>query len=168
MNAIPVDILVKAITTLLTEAYPGPPDPSSTWWIDNSPDSGILGVIQNLSAEEASTPAGGAAGPGSTIVSNVEHLRWSLANANAAMRGEQYQGNWAQSWHMVQTDAAAWDRLRAELRLEFEAMLANLSQVDDLQSDYLLGVLGLIPHAAFHLGLIRQMIERLKSPGSQS
>jgi len=32
-----------------------------------------------------------------------------------------------------------------------------------LQGDYLNGVLALIPHAAFHLGLIRQMIERVRS-----
>jgi hypothetical protein len=31
-----------------------------------------------------------------------------------------------------------------------------------LQGDYLNGVLALIPHAAFHLGIIRQMIERVR------
>lgn len=40
MKDIPVSLLTAAITTLLTEAYLGPPDPTATWFIDNAPPPG--------------------------------------------------------------------------------------------------------------------------------
>jgi hypothetical protein len=48
MTEIPVRMLTESIITLLTEAYPGPPDHTATWFIDNDPDSGILGILRLL------------------------------------------------------------------------------------------------------------------------
>ena len=162
MTTVPVAALVDSIVNLLTEAYAGPPDPSSTWFIDNEPDSGILGTIDRVSAAEASQSMDGKGGPGSTIASNVEHLRWSLAQSNAAMRGEPF-GRWKESWQLAQADPATWDRLRENLRTEFEVLRNGLlSQSGELQGDMLTEVLALLPHAAFHLGIIRQMLERVR------
>ncbi len=159
---IPTTTLINSIVVLLTEAYAGPPDPKATWFIDNEPNSGILGQLENVSAEEASTPIDNKGEPGTTIASHTEHLCWSLANANAAMRGEQYNPNWGESWKLLQADSEAWDRLRSSLRAEFEAMCQGLKSQTDLEGDYFLGVLALVPHAAYHLGTIRQMIERVR------
>ncbi len=155
--------LVQSIADLLTEAYAGPPDPSSTWFIDNEPDSGILGILAGVSAAEASLSVDGSGGAGTTIAANAEHLRWSLANANAALRGEDYNGNWSESWNTFNADAAAWERLRQELRTEFETLRDAIQKQDDLSGDYLTGVLALLPHAAYHLGTVRQMVERVRS-----
>ena len=163
MNTLPTTTLINSIVELLTEAYAGPPNPKATWFIDNEPDSGILGILKSVSAAKASTSVDGSGKSGSTIASNVEHLRWSVANANAAMRGKPYNPNWGESWELLDADEAAWDRLRQELRLEYEALSEALKMQEDLPGDYLNGVLGLIPHAAFHLGVIRQMIERVRS-----
>ena len=155
--------LTNAIVVLLTEAYPGPPDPSGTWFIDNEPDSGVLGILDTVSVAEASRSVHPDGDPGSTIASHAEHLRWSLANANAALRGEEYNGKWSESWRLLETDQAGWDRLRLDLRREFEAVCQAIqAQTDFPQDEYLLGVLGLIPHAAYHLGNIRQMVERVR------
>jgi len=164
MTSIPVTTLVNAIAELLTEAYAGPPDPSSTWFIDNEPVSGILGLLSRISAAQASQPVNGAAGPGSTIAAHAEHLRWSLANTNAAMRGEPF-GNWKESWQMIRTDPGEWDRLRASLRHEFETLREAIRRQTELPGEYLLGALVLLPHAAYHLGTIRQMIERVGGGG---
>jgi hypothetical protein len=163
MSTLPTTTLINSIVDLLTEAYAGPPNPKATWFIDNEPDSGILGILKSVTAVEASTSVDGSGKSGSTIASNVEHLRWSVANANAAMRGKPYNRNWAESWDLLDADEAAWDRLRQELRLEYEALSEAIKMQEDLPGDYLNGVLGLIPHAAFHLGVIRQMIERVRS-----
>lgn len=163
MSTLPTTTLIKSIVDLLTEAYAGPPDPKVTWFIDNEPDSGILGALKSVSAAEASTSVDGSGKSGSTIASNVEHLRWSVANANAAMRGKPYNPNWAESWELLNADETAWDRLRQALRLEYEALREAIKMQEDLPGDYLNGVLALIPHAAFHLGVIRQMIERVRS-----
>jgi hypothetical protein len=92
----------------------------------------------------------------------VEHLRWSLANANAALQGKPYQGNWKESWNTLHADAARWDQLRVDLRSEFEALKENLGKQTELEGVYLLGVMALVPHAAYHLGTIRQLIERAR------
>ena len=165
MSTIPISELLDSFFILLTEAYAGPPDPSSTWFIDNEPDSGILGTLKNVSAAEASHSMDGKGGSGSTIASHAEHLRWSLAQSNAAMRGEPF-GNWGESWQIVQVDPVEWDLLRDNLRAEFETLSKTMpEQSGELVGDTLTGVLALLPHAAFHLGILRQMVERVKERG---
>ena len=163
MTTLAISTLIDSIVVLMTEAYAGPPDPSSTWFIDNEPNSGILGILEDVSASEASFSVDGSGHNGTTIAANAEHLRWSLASANAALRGETYQGNWKESWNLLNTDQPAWDRLRQALRSEFETLLLELKKQSSLPGDALNGVLGLIPHAAYHLGTIRQMKERARA-----
>lgn len=79
---------------------------------------------------------------------------------NAAIRGESL-GEWKESWRLLHKDDAEWDRLRSALQTEFE-MLCELSRQTDLPEEYLSGFLALLPHAAYHLGTIRQMIERVR------
>lgn len=156
-------ILINSIVELLTEAYTGPPDPNATWFIDNAPNSGILGQLESVTAEEASTPIDNKGEPGTTIAAHAEHLRWSLANANNAMRGEPYNPDWSESWKLLKVDSEGWDRLRISLRDEYETMRqALMNQTEAPQDEYLLGVMALVPHAAYHLGTIRQMIERVR------
>ena len=157
-----IDVVIKSISTLFSEAYAGPADPSSTWFIDNEPDSGILGLISGVSATEASWSANHN-DPGTTIASHVEHLRWSLANANEALEGKEYQGNWKESWNTLHADEPEWESLKKGLRSEFERLLGNLQKQAEMPGDYLTGVMALLPHAAYHLGTIRQLIERARS-----
>jgi len=163
MSSISFDILKEAITVLVTEAYAGPPDPRETWFVDNEPDSGIFGALRHLTAAEASFSVDGSGKHGSTVAANVEHLRWSLANANGALRGQPYNPDWAASWNTISVDDARWEQLRDELRTEFESLRAAIGAQTELPGVFLTGVLAMAPHAAFHLGLIRQMIERVKA-----
>ena len=155
--------VINSIVYLLTEAYAGPPDPSSTWFIDNEPDSGVLGIVANVSAAEASKSVDGSGESGTTIAANVEHLRWSLSMMNAAIRGETFEGKWKESWRLLTVDNASWDALRNELRAEFEMLCQDLQAQTDLPEQYLTGTLALLPHAAYHLGTIRQMVERVRA-----
>ncbi len=164
MPDIPITVLTRAIADLLTEAYAGPPNPHSTWFVDNEVNSGIFGALDRVTAEEASTPVGGAEDPGSTIAANAEHLRWSLALGNAYFRGESPSGNWSESWQLIRAEPARWDALRAGLKSEFETLRDAILKADNLEGPFLMGTLAFLPHAAFHLGLIRQMIERVKEP----
>jgi hypothetical protein len=163
MDAQTTTELIRSIVDLLIEAYAGPPNPAETWFIDNEPDSGILGILAGVSAAEASTPVDGKGDAGSTIAANAEHLRWSLANANAQIRNETYNPNWSDSWLLINADEVGWDRLRQELRSEFETLRDALQRLEDLPSEYFTGVLALIAHAAYHLGTIRQMLERVRA-----
>jgi hypothetical protein len=161
MNALSATAVLHSVVELLTEAYAGPPNPASTWFIDNEPDSGIFGILEGVSAAEASVSVDGSGKPGTTIAANAEHLRWSLAMMNAAIRGEPL-GEWKESWRLLYAEDDEWDRLRHALRDEFETLRLALSSQTEFPEQYLTGTLALLPHAAYHLGTIRQMIERVR------
>ena len=156
-------VFINSFVDLLTEAYDGPPDPSSTWFVDNEPDSGVLGILAGVSAEEASKSIHEIGERGSTIAANAEHLRWSLANFNAAMRDEPYSTKWSESWDLLQADQAEWDRMRKTLRAEFEALREGIKKQAEIPEEYFIDVLAILPHAAYHLGTIKQMVERVRS-----
>ncbi len=163
MSTIPVSELTQSIVDLLTEAYQGPPDANTpTWFNDNDPNGGVFGLISPLSAEEASMSADGSGNPGTTVAAHVEHLRWSLANANGALRGDPYQSNWKESWQVVSVDSAEWNLLRLTLQSEVKTLCNAIQKQENLEGPYLNGLLALVPHAAYHLATIRQIIERVK------
>ena len=150
---IPVKTLTKILAELFSEAYTGP-NHGYTWFIGNRPDSGILGTLENVSAEDASKmqPSG------STIAAHTEHLRWSLAVANAYTRGETPELKWAESWSVQTVDADAWAKLRAELKREYEALHRAVQSQREIAGEQMLtAMLAFTPHAAYHLGVIRQM-----------
>lgn len=163
MNTVNVTTLTRVIVDLLIEAYDGPPDAHTpTWFNDNDPNAGILGQIRPLTPAEASRSADGSGNPGTTVASHVEHLRWSLANANNAMRGQPYQPKWSASWTVTAVNEAEWDRLRDQLKEEYQNACSLIKQQDSLQDEYLYGGFALVPHAAYHLATIRQIIERVR------
>jgi hypothetical protein len=168
MSTVLVSTLVNCIAALLTEVYEGPPDPRSTWFIDNEPDAGVFGALRHVTAQEASTSVDGSGDSGSTIASHAEHLHWSLANINATMRGEAWNPDWKESWLTSGADEAEWERLQQALKEEFETLRRAIKRQEELPGEYLMGVLAITPHAAFHLGLIRQMVERVKGMSSVS
>jgi hypothetical protein len=147
---------------LRIETYAGPPDPSSTWFIDNQPDAGLIGILEGVSALEASISADGIGESGTTIASHAEHLRWSLASMNAAIRGEPL-GDWKESWQVLSTDEAGWEGLRSAPRNEIETLKQALLGQTQLPEEYLTGTMALLSHAAYHLGTIRQMVERVRA-----
>jgi hypothetical protein len=163
MTTLPVATLIESITTLLTEAYAGPPDSHTTWFVDNADNAGLLGLLADVTAAEASTSADGSGRPGTTVAAHLNHLRWTLANLNATLRGAAWNPNWSESWELNTADQAAWQALRDTVRAEFDVLREALGQQTELPGEYLTGTLALLPHAAYHLGTIRQMIERVRN-----
>ena len=151
---LPVKTLTTIVAELFSEAYTGP-NHAYTWFISSEPGSGILGTLEHVGAEEASRPQP----RGSSIAAHAEHLRWSLATANAFTRGETPQLNWSESWSVQVVDANAWNKLRAELKSEYEALHRAIQSHPELSDEQLLtAMLAFTPHAAYHLGAIRQMV----------
>ena len=139
------DIIIE----FLDEVYDGPSHPI-TWFINNDPESGLLGTVKKLTAEEASTPI---IDNGTTIAAHVEHLRWSLNKTKSFLRGENPVMNWSESWRVRRIDPENWMLLIEQLRIEYDQLVQWLSSGVSLASDeQLKEVLALIPHAAYHLG----------------
>ena len=80
----------------------------------------------------------------------------------ATIRGEPL-GEWKESWRLLYTVEADWERLRGSLRAAFETLREALKSQTHLSEEYLTGLLALLPRAAYHLGVMRQMIERVRS-----
>jgi len=164
VNTIPVSTLAESIAMLFEEAYVGPPDDKTpTWFNDNSADAGVFGQIKEVSAAVASISADGTDKPGTSIASHLEHLRWSLANINAAFRGLPYNPNWSESWTVVRVNDAEWSNLCGALKAEYNVLHAAILDIKVMENEYLHGVIALVPHAAYHLATIRQIKERLLS-----
>jgi hypothetical protein len=70
MNTLSSITVLNSVVELLTEAYAGPPDPSTTWFIDNAPNSGVLGMLEEVSALEASKSVDGSGETGTTIAAH--------------------------------------------------------------------------------------------------
>jgi len=159
MATLSSESLVQTLLELFTEAYEGPRDTGSTWFTNNEPDAALLGTLRRLSAEAASTSL---ADGSLTAAAHAEHLRWSLAMANGVVRGAPPQFDWAESWTVQTVDPEAWDRLREALRHEYETLREAIATQPFWENpQYLTGVTALIPHAAYHLGAIRQMLPLL-------
>lgn len=170
MQMISISTILSINLTLLKELYEGVPASEPTWAIDNGPGSGILAVARGVNAAEASVSVDASGSRGTTIAAHIEHLHWSLAQVNRTLRGEPWQSNWSESWDLLHADEAGWDRLRGDLRQEYErlrdvlaGMVASPENLPELDEDALTGTLALAPHAAYHLGTLLQMVERARA-----
>ncbi|NJK43584.1 MAG: hypothetical protein HC933_04320 [Pleurocapsa sp. SU_196_0] len=85
-----MNTFVSVIQDLLGEAYAGRTQ-SPTWFIDHGAHSGVLGTLETISASDASKDV---VSGGSSIAAHTHHLRWSLAMANAMMRGQPASRDW--------------------------------------------------------------------------
>jgi hypothetical protein len=154
MNQISQRDAIRIARELFSEAYAGP-QPQWSWFVNAEPDSGVFGSIKDLTAEQASAePSPG----GRSIAAHVEHLRWSLETVNRTLRGEPWEPDWSASWTVQIVDDSQWQSLRAALRGEFEELLNALNDDLDVSDPRMLqGLFALAPHAAYHLGTIRQI-----------
>jgi len=170
MKNLPVSQVVQIAAGLLREAYEGVPAGTPTWFIDNGPESGILALLRGVSAEEAYHAAHGSGDPGTTIASHAGHLHWSLALVNRTLRGEPYEANWSESWNPLESGPEAWDSLRAGLTKEYEDLRDSLTVLFqsegspvDFDEDTVTGMLAMVPHAAYHLATMQQILERVRA-----
>lgn len=148
------DEMANALVGLFREAYDGT---DSSFFSDGGKGS-LLGTLTGLSAEQASRPV---TVDGLTIAAHAEHLRWSLANLNAAAKGAPWNPDWSSSWLVRHVDASAWDALRSALQHEYEATLEFMGGLDvgSLGPMMFSGTVATIAHAAYHLGAIRASLK---------
>jgi hypothetical protein len=148
--------LRESALLLLREVFEGPVDPAVTWVVENDRAAGLFGTVDALTAEEASlVPAGR-----SSVAAHVNHIRFFVRQANAYAAGEEPDQDWEGSWRVQRVDPQSWADLRAELRSEYDRLLANAEEVDLTVPEMRTGMISLVAHAAYHLGAIRQIAIR--------
>jgi hypothetical protein len=154
---------IRSVLILLDEAYVGPDEQQGVWFLDNVPNGGFFGTLQDVSAQLASRSV---VEGGSTIAAHTNHLRFSMELANRAFRGENAYANadWAGSWSIKRVSESEWKQLTASLHAEYEKLREAIQGGSNWSNFYMLtGALALVAHAAYHLGAIRQMVRALQA-----
>ena len=140
---------------ILREVYVGA-EGQHTFVIDNAPNNGILSAIKTVSAKEASATSHEG---GSTIAAHTGHLKWSLDYAMEFLKGNQPHWDWDDSWKRIVVNESEWKELQQELAAAYERIAAATRNVKDWSHPaFVKGVLALLPHAAYHLGAIKQLM----------
>lgn len=161
-STISQDAFLEALRTLVNEAYLGPSDPRGTWFVDNEPDCGFVGMLNRVTAVQASVERGYPAG--GSIAAHAFHIRFALDLVIRASRGEPAYENakWSESWVRTTVDLEEWDALRTELRRMIGELTASLIPGPQWNNPMMLtGSMAVAAHGAWHLGAIRQMVAAL-------
>lgn len=123
-------------------------------------DIALLGMLERLSAEEASRMV-----CGGNVASHARHVLFSVtAYHNAMKHGAPsfIADNWPE-WNPCATNPEEWNTIRAELAFQVKDLLTLVkAQTDSAGQSYLLG-LGALAHMAFHLGAIQSKYDVLKA-----
>jgi hypothetical protein len=152
-----------ALATLVGELVDGPPGRLA--FVLNPGDPGLLRSLDRLTAEAASTAAGG----GASIAAHVEHLRYGLSLMNRWAAGENpfRDADWSASWRTGPVSKAEWARLRSDLAAEAHRWLSAIAKPRDVDGTELRGIVGSITHLAYHLGAIRQIDRTARGPSAE-
>ncbi len=148
-------LVLKSVRTLQEELFIRP-NPNGAW-ILNRYDTALLGLLDELSAEQASAqPIPGR----SSIAGHVNHLRFSLGLLNRWAEGENpyADADWAGSWNIQSVTEAEWQQLRNALRDEVNAWIEALQVPRPLDEMSLTGVIASAAHVAYHVGAVRQLL----------
>ncbi|ACU63572.1 DinB family protein [Chitinophaga pinensis] len=150
-----MESILKPFLDLLHELYIGTGGEHS-WVIDAKPGQGFTAAVKTINAQQASTPI---VEGGSTIAAHTEHLRWSIYFALAFFKGKKPEGNWEESWQIREVDEAEWTKLQQDLLEAYDKLVVAIKGVTDWSNPFFVqGVLALVPHAAYHLGAVKQQL----------
>lgn len=154
------DLLTRVFQERYRELLEGMPEGEPTWVTSGGRAGGVYGLLDDLSAEQASRPVPGGE---ASVAAHAEHLRWAIALVNAFFRGAQPGGDWSESWKVSTVDHAAWADLRKALRKEGDELLANIPVKHQWTEEFAInGALTSLGHTAYHLGALRQMAKAAK------
>lgn len=159
--------LARIVNALFEEALSGPSIPTQSWFVDNEPNSGFIGVLGTLTAEEASKPI--SPPDPISVASHAQHVLYYLSLGNQEAAGQDSFGgaDWAASWSPTTVSAPEWARLLTSLRKEYEDLRRAIASAEGpawKDEEAIAGVLAQVAHGAWHLGAIRQGIGLVKAP----
>lgn len=150
--------LVPALISQLRETMEG--EVGSSWITDGKPDSGVMGFIQNIPAEQAyQAPRPG----GRSVAEHIAHLRFALDLTRERWSGNDPPADWGTSFDLPDRSPGGWDALRADLRRAYDGVLNIVLETqrtlprEQWPDLYFAGLSALIGHNAYHLGAIRQI-----------
>jgi len=145
----------EASVELLREAFEGrKTGADGTWFVEKS--EAILPSLKQITAEQASKQAH----PNlASIGAHVNHLIYALTWGNTCHGGNRPEGTWNDTWKQNAFAPKEWDRMRNEVTERYLSYLAWFSaNTDWSHEEGVIAPLALLPHVAYHLGAIRQLM----------
>lgn len=158
MADLSLEVVIGQIINVLDETFIYRKKPW-TYYTDNKPDAGFVGLLEGLTAEAVSRPIAG-----TSIVSHVHHVVFSLIEAAAYISGDHSHKDWNES-RINSVNDGEWLQIRDHMRASFLALRNAIREnaAKDILS--IGGTVGVLAHMAFHLGAIRQKVGLLRERG---
>jgi len=150
--------LQSAAVTLLREAFEGrEPDKDYTWFVERK--EGIMDALATVDAQRASKkPSESCA----SIAAHAYHILFALQSANSYLGREKPLGNWESSWLKQTATPDEWSAVSTKIWEEyvfFRDWFAAKQDWTEADPETWIGALAQLPHMAFHLGAIRQIMK---------
>jgi hypothetical protein len=147
-----------AFLTLFRECFEGKPEGQDfTWFVQDR--EGIFDALATTSAAKASAKPSPDC---NSIAAHAYHILYSLSVCNAYIGGPPIEGNWETSWAKQSVSEEEWAQLAKDIRAEFE-FYVNWFETQfpdrEVAPADLTGPIGILPHMAYHLGAIRQLMK---------
>lgn len=150
-----METIISSLTDLLEELYIGSAG-KHTWVIDQKPGYGFSKTIEQIDAKQASTPI---VKGGSTIAAHTAHLTYSIGIALEFFEDKMPNADWPGSWKTKQVNEEEWKKLQQDLLKAYQDLKKAITERKDwTNQQFNQGTLALLPHAAYHLGAIKQLI----------
>jgi hypothetical protein len=156
MGELSLNVVIGQIVNVLDETFIYRNKPW-TYFTDNKPDAGFIGLLDGLTAADVSRPMAG-----TSIVSHVHHVIFSLLESAAWMRGDHSHKDWKLSWRVNTVNDQEWSKILDHTRSAFLVLRTTIQ--DKAATDILTfgAAIGVLAHMAFHLGAIRQKVALLR------
>jgi hypothetical protein len=154
-----------AATMLLREAFDGiPAGQDYTWFVQGK--EGVFDALTSIDAETASRKPSPTC---ASIAAHANHILFILQCANVDQGRPEPEGTWEGTWERQAVTDPAWTSLVESIREEYSLLLGWLEKNTDWsQKDAFVGALVPLPHIAFHLGAIRQILRLVHDQTSQA
>ena len=145
----------SAAVVLLRECFEGKePGRNYTWFVQGK--EGMFDAVESVDARRASVRPNNSA---PSVAAHAYHVLYALRGANAMHGQPEPEGDWEGTWSKHEVSTAEWDELRTAIRTEYASFMRWFrNQTEWVEASMPTGALALLPHMAYHLGAIRQIL----------
>jgi hypothetical protein len=151
----------QAAAMIFREAFEGiPAGQDYTWFVQGK--EGVFDALTSIDAEAASRKPSLAC---ASIAAHANHMLFILRCANTDQGRPEPGGTWEETWERQAVTDLEWNTLIESIREEYTLFLGWLEENKDWsQKDGVVSALVPLPHIAFHLGAIRQILRIVHEP----
>lgn len=149
-----------ATVKLFREAFEGmESDKNYTWFVQ-----GREGMFDTLDSADAATASIKPSPTCSSLAAHAHHLLFALRKANVCGGRPEPEGTWESSWEEQEVSPKEWEDLKADIREAYSFYRDWFATNEDwAHENGVVAVLAPLPHVAYHLGAMRQILNVVTS-----